>query len=686
MKKLLFMLLLFATTVAVATPVKVACVGNSITYGAGVVNRDKNSYPAQLQCFLGPNYEVVNFGVNSTTLLSKGDYPYITTQEYKNSLKYTPDIVLIKLGTNDSKDRNADKLDGYIADYQSLIDSYKAVNHKVRIILLQPVYCYLTTDGWSGNAKAYRDIIVPSIEQLAYNNSLEIVDLYHLFANEWEESLFPDKLHPSSLGATIMARRIGEVVELVGDNFHINAPQGNTPFNFHGYQGYAMGEDKIVEPRHTAKGNPWVLRARFWGHEPQTDIALLEKGFHIAYCDVADMYGSPKALKKYDAFYKKLTSMGLSKKVVLEGMSRGGLIALNWAAANANKVAAIYVDAPVMDIKSWPMGNGGNENDTKQMMSAYGFKTKEEAMAWKKNPVDQIEKLRNIPIILVVGDADEVVPVKENGSLLEAAALPTFKAIHKPNIGHHPHSLFCPEPVVTFILRATNLWQNPCTRAVAGSEYRSAAGWKEGSDWHAISEDITAALASKQVNLLLLGNSITQAMGSHSRKLITTFAGTKAMDAVCSSWESAGISGDKTQSLLWRVQNGAYEKCSPKYVTIAIGVNNIGAGDSAQDIAQGIEAVASAAALKFPQARILLLGLLPVGLEPTDSRRLVYNEIQNILSKHKFENPIEYHDPTSWFVGADGRQLEGLYSGDNLHLVEKGYQVWCNKIVELIKK
>lgn len=94
-----------------------------------------------------------------------------------------------------------------------------------------------------------------------------------------------------------------------------------------------------------------MIRARFWGHEPQTDIALLEHGFHIVYCDVADLYGSDKAVQRWNSFYKRMVKAGFNKKVALEGMSRGGLIVYNWAAQNPEKVACIYADAPVMDFK-----------------------------------------------------------------------------------------------------------------------------------------------------------------------------------------------------------------------------------------------------------------------------------------------------------------------------------------------
>ena len=123
----------------------------------------------------------------------------------------------------------------------------------------------------------------------------------------------------------------------------------------------------IVVPEEAAPKRPWVWRARFFGHEPQADVALLKKGFHLAYCDVAGLFGSPKAVSHWNAFHKRLTEKhGLNQRPALEGMSRGGLIIFNWAAANPGKVSCIYADAPVCDFKSWPGGFGkgkGREAD-----------------------------------------------------------------------------------------------------------------------------------------------------------------------------------------------------------------------------------------------------------------------------------------------------------------------------------
>ncbi len=131
--------------------------------------------------------------------------------------------------------------------------------------------------------------------------------------------------------------------------------------SFYSYDRYDFVYDGrpciVVAPQKVAEGKPWIWRARFFGHEPQTDVAMLERGYHLVYADVAGLYGAPKAVGIWDRFYTYLTkTYRFSPKVVLEGMSRGGLIVYNWAAKNPDKVCCIYGDAPVCDIKSWPGG------------------------------------------------------------------------------------------------------------------------------------------------------------------------------------------------------------------------------------------------------------------------------------------------------------------------------------------
>ena len=256
------------------------------------------------------------------------------------------------------------------------------------------------------------------------------------------------------------------------------------------------------------------------------------------------------------------------------------------------------------------------------MLEAYGFKNEEQALRWKKNPLNHAAKIAqaDIPVLHVVGDADDIVPVSENTALFEAEMKrlgAPITVIHKPGIGHHPHSLNNPESIVRFILKATGRWSNNCTHAVPGNEYRSAAGWVEGSEWHSVAQDIETTLNERKLKLLLLGNSITQGWGG-MRKLVSYKPGKQAMDDALGqgNWESAGISGDRTQNLLWRVRYGNYNRCTPEYVVIAIGINNLVVGqDTADDTAEGIIAVTEEACRQFPDSKIILLGLFPSGKE-----------------------------------------------------------------------
>lgn len=698
MKRIILILLCLVVGIeCYAQKIKVACVGNSITYGAYVINREKNNYPAQLQAYLGDKYEVKNFGVSATTALYKGLYPYVDTEKYRESLEYNPDIVIIKLGTNDANERNDAYRSTFPKDYRRLVDEYLNLPSHPQVILLTPVHCFLP----SNQDEVIKAEIIPVIEQTAYERNLDIVNLHNLFGDEWIEFLMPDKLHPSNIGAGMLAQKIYQYIAVEKHDVDIikNFPlKPVKEFNFHGYKGYEYDNNGvkyyIVKPHHTAKGNPWIWRARFWGHEPQVDIDLLEQGFHLTYCDVAELFGSPKAVERWDEFYALAVKAGLNQKAVLEGMSRGGLIIYNWAAKNPKKVACIYGDAPVMDIKSWPLNWGDCLDENKRSMSllleAYGFANAEEAMAWNKNPLNHARKLAKakIPMIHVVGDIDEGVPVAENTAIFEREVAKyghSVHVIHKPNVGHHPHSLNNPEKIVSFILKATGYKRNMCVYPVPGNEYRSAAGWSEGAEWYAVARDIEATLEGRKLKLLMLGNSITQGLGGE-RQRITSRAGQQAMDEAIGkgAWENAGISGDRTQHLLWRLKNCNYNRCSPEVAVITIGINNINAGDEAKDVAEGIVACAEEARRLLPNTRIILLGLLPAGKPANAWMRRACDEVHAHLKRANIKD-VEYINPTSWFTLYNGELNTALYSKDNLHLSAEGYKVWSKKIAELIK-
>jgi len=225
----------------------------------------------------------------------------------------------------------------------------------------------------------------------------------------------------------------------------------------------------LVRPKIPAPGQPWIWRTEFFNHEPQADLELLTNGWHVAYLNVQNMYGAPMALDHMDRFYEYLTNhFGLAPKTVLEGFSRGGLFAFNWAARHPERVASIYVDAPVCDFKSWPAGWGkgkGSSNDWVRCKNVYGLND-EQARAYKLNPVDNLAPLAraHIPILSVCGDADTTVPMAENTLVVKERYEKLggeIKVITKPGVDHHPHSLRPPTAIVDFILHHAPVVSNP---------------------------------------------------------------------------------------------------------------------------------------------------------------------------------------------------------------------------------
>jgi len=181
----------------------------------------------------------------------------------------------------------------------------------------------------------------------------------------------------------------------------------------------------LVAPKQAADGKPWVWRARFPGFHAEMDIKLLAQGWHVGYVDVASTFGSPRAVKIGDAFYKYVTDeRGLSPQVALEGVSRGGLFVYNWAAKNPAKVASIYCDTPVCDIRSWPGGKGGGRGtarEWRECLAEFGL-TEEAAGDFTGHPIDHAPVIAaaKIPVLHIVSENDQIVPPKENTYVLQA--------------------------------------------------------------------------------------------------------------------------------------------------------------------------------------------------------------------------------------------------------------------------
>ncbi|WP_426668670.1 GDSL-type esterase/lipase family protein [Mucilaginibacter sp. McL0603] len=456
MKFILSLLLSLCIVIQLKAGTRVTCIGASITYGYGLKDPLTQSYPAQLQKLLGNNYVVSNFGVSSATMLHKGDLSYWNTQAWQQALQSRPDIVFIDLGGNDSKLINRVHLNEYEQDYHEMIQSLVHLPSHPRIVLLLPIPSFLT-DTNQINDKVIVNDIIPRIRRVAYDEHLEVIDMHSMFLNH--ESWMPDKIHPDLEGTAMTAKRLYDVIIQPKDISFDIFNKIEQPYKVSSFYGYPCAEFtidgrdcKVAKPKWAAVGHPWVWRARFWGHEPQTDIALLERGFHIVYCDVAELLGNNEAISHWNNFYKMLNNAGLGKKAVLEGMSRGGIYIYNWAAVNPDKVACVYADNALLDLRFWP--------DTAILKQDYHLTSAGQIGALKASPIDKIPQIvkGGYPMLHILADEDEAVDPSKNTLLFEQevkALNGSITVIHKPGFKHHPHSLPNPAPIVEFILNAT---------------------------------------------------------------------------------------------------------------------------------------------------------------------------------------------------------------------------------------
>ncbi|HEX5791521.1 MAG TPA: GDSL-type esterase/lipase family protein [Luteolibacter sp.] len=176
--------------------VKVACVGDSITQG-----KKGGNYPEQLQALLGDKWQVENFGHSGRTLLKKGDHSYWTSERYTKALEFKPDVVIIKLGTNDTKPQNWQHKAEFVSDYRELIKSFQALASKPRIYLCRP--CPVIGKGNFGIVESGVQEQIPLLDALAKELNLGIIDMHATLADKPE--LIPDCVHPSKEGYGLMA-------------------------------------------------------------------------------------------------------------------------------------------------------------------------------------------------------------------------------------------------------------------------------------------------------------------------------------------------------------------------------------------------------------------------------------------------------------------------------------------------
>lgn len=559
-------------------PVRVACIGNSITYGAGLQNPFRDSYPGVLEQLLGTGYDVRNFGISGRTTLQKGDRPYVRERLYVEALDFAPDIVTIKLGTNDTKPWNWVHKGEFEHDLSELVRSFQTLETRPRVILCLPVPA--PEGGKSINEETLVRDVIPSIRRVAHRSGAEVLDL-HEALKPYYPRCFPDGVHPDAEGSRAIAQTLYACIT------QQPAPQvaalGAFPGKksvWNGYERYdfvcAGREAIVVVPQKAAPGKPWIWRPAFFGAFPSVDLALLKEGFHVAYYDLTHLYGSPRAMRLGDVFYERMVQrFGLSSKVTLEGFSRGGLAALNWAAHRPDRVACVYVDAPVCDLSSWP----GRERSNlwADMLEEWDVTDGEVTPDFKGNAFHSLPALakHKIPIIAVCGDSDKVVPYQDNMRRLRdryASMGGVVEVILKPGCDHHPHSLEQPEAVVDFIKRYQNgeaKYRHIMRRGTLANAFSKFEGEKKGT-------------------VAFLGGSITEMKGWHNmimedlkqRFPETTF-----------TFIEAGISSTGSTPHAFRLESDVLQKGMPDLMFVEAVVNDHTNGFGPVEQVRGMEGI-----------------------------------------------------------------------------------------------
>ena len=230
--------------------------------------------------------------------------------------------------------------------------------------------------------------------------------------------------------------------------------------DYHGYECREfefMGRSaKLVCPKVKPNGN-WALKTEYFTAFPDTELELLSRGWHIAYNQNIHRWAEPEDLKRKAAFVEFISKeFSLSEKCVPVGMSCGGMYAVKLAAIIPEKIAGLYLDAPVINLLSCPCALGVAKISLYDEYFELTGRTISEMLSYRDHPFDKLPILlkNNLPIVLVAGDSDGVVPYCENGALVEKYYTENggdIKVFIKPGCDHHPHGHEDPKVVADII-------------------------------------------------------------------------------------------------------------------------------------------------------------------------------------------------------------------------------------------
>lgn len=193
--------------------IRVACVGDSITYGSLVFDHAHNNYPAQLGDMLGKGYVVNNYGYSGRAAHADTDMPYVNEELYQKSLAFAPDVVVVMLGTNDTRTGNWHGINAYIRAYGAILDSYLALPSHPQVIVMAPppAFEFFGKVRYHINKMLVKNEVNVAVRFLAEGKNLPFIDLYEVF--DGRKNLFVDGIHPNVKGASVLAGTVYNMIK-----------------------------------------------------------------------------------------------------------------------------------------------------------------------------------------------------------------------------------------------------------------------------------------------------------------------------------------------------------------------------------------------------------------------------------------------------------------------------------------
>ncbi len=446
-----------------------------------------------------------------------------------------------------------------------------------------------------------------------------------------------------------------------------------TDFKFENRDAY------VVSPKTPAPGNPWVWRARFPGFHAEADLILLTRGFHIAYVNTNGLLGSPKAMEVWNNFYQHLTTNGLAKKCVLEGVSRGGLFVYQFASRWPERTACIYCDTPVGDIASWPGGKGigrGHAPTWQTCLTEYGL-TEETAKDFKRNPIDILAPVakNDIPILHIVSMNDVIVPPSENTLVLAERYRKLGGTIEIIKVeegtensgGHHFNH---PDPI-----RAADFMERFGTTLPKNKDYFEIRG--------SLNNCREKFESQKTGRVVFLGGSITTMNGW--RDLICKYLQQKFPETKF-EFIDAGISSTGSVPGSFRLLRDVFAKGDVDLLFEEAAVNDLHNSRKPIEMTRGMEGIVRHARTQNPNIDIVMMHFVDPA-HVADYRRGV---IPQVIQQH--EQVAQHYNIPSLHLAREitermnGQQFDWKNDFKNCHPSKFGHTVYASSIRRLLNK